>query len=162
MQFLKTLFWVALAVILVLFATENWNAVTMRLWGGLEADVKLPVLILASFLLGFLPMLIVHRARLWTMRRRVSRARPPGGYPMDDDRLQRLLDKQDIIDSILRYASGIDMRDRLGRSVAEQHGCREFGRGGRGLDPEPALTRAPEKCRLARIETVHRHPVRSE
>ena len=30
---------------------------------------------------------------------------------MDDSRLQRLLDKQEIIDSILRYASGIDMRD---------------------------------------------------
>ncbi len=72
MQFLKTLFWVALAVILVLFATVNWHAVTMNLWGGLQADVKLPVLILVSFLLGFLPMLIVHRARIWTMRRRLE------------------------------------------------------------------------------------------
>ena len=72
MQFLKTLFWVALAVILVLFADVNWEPVTMNLWGGLQADVKLPVLILISFLLGFLPMLIVHRARLWTMRRRLE------------------------------------------------------------------------------------------
>ncbi len=72
MQFLKTLFWVALAIILVLFATENWHSVTMRLWGGLEADVKLPVLIVASFLLGFLPMLIIHRARLWGLRRRLE------------------------------------------------------------------------------------------
>ena len=72
MQFLKTLFWVAVAVILVLFATENWNSVTIRLWGGLEADVKLPVLVIASFLLGFLPMLIIHRARLWSLRRRVE------------------------------------------------------------------------------------------
>ena len=46
MQFLKTLFWVALAVILVLFARANWTAVTLKLWGGLEADVKLPVLML--------------------------------------------------------------------------------------------------------------------
>ena len=72
MQFLKTLFWVALAVILVLFATVNWSAVTINLWGGLQADVKLPVLILASFLAGFLPMLVVHRARIWTMRRRLE------------------------------------------------------------------------------------------
>jgi uncharacterized integral membrane protein len=72
MQFLKTLFWVALAVILVLFATVNWHAVTMNLWGGLQADVKLPILVLVSFLLGFLPMLIVHRARIWTMRRRLE------------------------------------------------------------------------------------------
>ena len=72
MQFLKTLFWVALAVVLVLFANVNWTAVTLRLWGGLEADVKLPVLILVAFLLGFLPMLIVHRARVWTLRRRIE------------------------------------------------------------------------------------------
>lgn len=72
MHFLKTLFWVALAVAIVLFTTVNWNAVTIHLWGGLEADVKLPVLVLASFLLGFLPMLIFHRARMWGMKRRVE------------------------------------------------------------------------------------------
>ena len=70
MQFLKTLFWVALAVVLVLFAHVNWKPVTIDLWGGLQADVKLPMLVLASFLLGFLPMFAVHRARMWTVRRR--------------------------------------------------------------------------------------------
>lgn len=72
MQFLKTLFWVVLAVGLVLFATVNWNLVTVRLWGGLEADVKLPVLVLASFLAGLLPMLVLYRARIWSMRRRLD------------------------------------------------------------------------------------------
>ena len=72
MQFLKTLFWVALAVILVLFGSVNWTPVTLKLWGGLEADVKLPVLMLFAFLAGFLPMLVVHRARLWTLRRRLE------------------------------------------------------------------------------------------
>jgi uncharacterized integral membrane protein len=72
MQFLKTLFWVAVAIILVLFASVNWSPVTIRLWGGLEADVKLPVLVLFSFLIGFLPMLILHRARIWSMRRRME------------------------------------------------------------------------------------------
>jgi uncharacterized integral membrane protein len=70
MQFLKTLFWVALAVILVLFAHANWQPATLNLWGGLQADIKLPILILVSFLLGFAPMLIVHRARMWGMKRR--------------------------------------------------------------------------------------------
>lgn len=72
MQFLKTLFWVALAVALVLFATVNWHAVTITLWGGLQADVKLPILVLGAFLLGFLPMLLVHRARMWSMKRRME------------------------------------------------------------------------------------------
>lgn len=70
MQFLKTLFWVALAVVLVLFARANWVAVTVELWGGLEADIKLPVLVFAAFLVGFLPTLILYRARLWSLRRR--------------------------------------------------------------------------------------------
>lgn len=72
MQFLKTLFWVALAVILVLFAHVNWRAVTLDLWGGLQADVKLPMLILLSFLLGFLPMFTLYRARMWRMTRRLD------------------------------------------------------------------------------------------
>ncbi len=70
MQFLKTLFWIALTVVLVLFAKANWNAVSLKLWGGLEADVKLPVLVLAAFLLGFLPTFIVYRTRLWSLGRR--------------------------------------------------------------------------------------------
>jgi uncharacterized integral membrane protein len=72
MQFLKTLFWVVLAIILVLFAKNNWEPVTLNLWGGLQADVKKPVLIMASFLIGFLPTLILHRARLWSLRRRIE------------------------------------------------------------------------------------------
>jgi putative membrane protein len=72
MQFLKTLFWIALTVVLVLFAKANWNAVTLKLWGGLEADVKLPVLVLFAFLIGFLPTFIVYRARLWGLRRRLE------------------------------------------------------------------------------------------
>ncbi len=70
MQFLKTLFWVILAVVLVLFAHANWNVVTLNLWGGLQADVKLPVLVIGAFLLGFLPTLILYRTRLWSIRRR--------------------------------------------------------------------------------------------
>lgn len=70
MQFLKTLFWVALAVVLVLFARANWVAAELKLWGGLVADIKLPVLVFAAFLIGFLPTLILYRARLWSLRRR--------------------------------------------------------------------------------------------
>ena len=72
MQFLKTLFWVALAVGLVLFASVNWHSVTVTLWGGLAADIKLPVLVLGAFLLGFLPTFLLYRARMWTMRRRME------------------------------------------------------------------------------------------
>jgi uncharacterized integral membrane protein len=72
MQFLKTLFWVALAVVLVLFSVANWRPATLVLWGGLEADVKLPVLLLGAFLIGFLPTFLLYRARLWSLRRKLE------------------------------------------------------------------------------------------
>ena len=72
MQFLKTLFWVILAIVMVLFASANWQSVTLNLWGGLQADVKLPALVIFAFLIGFLPTLIVYRARVWSLRRRLE------------------------------------------------------------------------------------------
>ena len=72
MQFLKTLFWVLLAVFIALFASRNWSDVTLNLWGDIQVDIKLPFLLLMVFLLGFLPTFLIERARLWSMRRRVE------------------------------------------------------------------------------------------
>ena len=72
MQFLKTLFWVALAVVLVLFSKANWHVVTIELWGGLEVDTWLPILVFAAFVLGFLPTFLLYQARLWSLRRRLE------------------------------------------------------------------------------------------
>jgi putative membrane protein len=72
MQFLKTLFWVMFAVVMVLFARDNWQVVHVNLWAGLIADVKLPMLVLFAFLAGFLPTFIIYRARIWSLRRRLE------------------------------------------------------------------------------------------
>jgi putative membrane protein len=72
MQFLKTLFWVLLAVLVALFATRNWADTTLSLWGDIQADIKIPILLLVVFLLGFLPTWLIMRARLWSMRRRLE------------------------------------------------------------------------------------------
>ena len=72
MQFLRTLFWVLLAVTVVLFATRNWFDVTLNLWGDIQVDIKAPVLLAVMFLLGFLPTFLVYRARLWALRRRIE------------------------------------------------------------------------------------------
>jgi uncharacterized integral membrane protein len=72
MQFLKTLFWVLLAVFIALFASRNWSDVTLSLWGDIQVDIKIPVLMAVMFLLGFLPTFLIERARLWAMRRRVE------------------------------------------------------------------------------------------
>ena len=73
MQFLKTLFWVVVSIALVLFAVYNWRPVTLNLWSGLQADVKLPVLVGGAFLLGFLPTYFIYRGRIWALRRRYER-----------------------------------------------------------------------------------------
>jgi uncharacterized integral membrane protein len=77
MQFLRTLFWVVLAVFLAIIARNNWSDVTINLWGSLQADVKLPLLVLVAALLGFLPTFLWGRARLWRLERRLSVANPP-------------------------------------------------------------------------------------
>ena len=71
MRFLKTLLWVTVIVGLVVFATNNWQPVSLRLWGGLRLDTKLPALVLAAFLLGFLPVYILHLTQVWRMKRRI-------------------------------------------------------------------------------------------
>ena len=72
MQFLKTLLWVLLAVVLALFASRNWVPVTLALWGDIRADVKLPALLLLLFLAGFLPTWLTMRAKLWALDRRLE------------------------------------------------------------------------------------------
>jgi lipopolysaccharide assembly protein A len=74
MQFLKTLFWVVIAVLAVIFSYNNWMPVTITLWSGVLLDTRLPVLLLATFLLGLVPYFILHRATRWSMRRKLENA----------------------------------------------------------------------------------------
>ena len=81
MQFLKTIFWVLIAVLVALLASRNWLPVPLWLWGDIVIDIKLPLLLLLTFLLGWLPTWLIMRARLWTCTRRLealerSRAEP--------------------------------------------------------------------------------------
>jgi putative membrane protein len=71
MQFLKGLFWFLLAVVLVVFAFANWTTVPIKLWGGLVAEVNLPMLLLVMFLLGLVPTLLYHHAVRWRLRNRL-------------------------------------------------------------------------------------------
>lgn len=78
MQFLRTLFWVVVAVFLAIMATNNWTDVTLNLWGSLQLDIKVPLLIAVAFLAGFLPPFLILRGRLWTLKRRLAALeRPP-------------------------------------------------------------------------------------
>ncbi|MFL6726836.1 MAG: lipopolysaccharide assembly protein LapA domain-containing protein [Sphingomicrobium sp.] len=72
MQFLKTVFWVLIAVVVALFSFRNWFDVTVNLWGDIQADIKLPVLLVVIFLIGFLPTWLIMRTRIWSHRRRIE------------------------------------------------------------------------------------------
>lgn len=83
MQFLKILFWSLLAFVAAVFTFGNWTNVTIQLFGGLVAEVNLPLLLLATFLLGFLPTLVYQhwirfrlRQRLTAAERALAAARP--------------------------------------------------------------------------------------
>jgi lipopolysaccharide assembly protein A len=84
MQFLKTLAWVVVAAFLAILGSRNWHDVTLNLWGDIQADVKVPVLIVFAFLIGWVPTILIYRARMWRLRQRLdsferqqSATRPP-------------------------------------------------------------------------------------
>jgi len=72
MNFLKTLFWIVLSAVVVLFSINNWLPVTISLWGGLEADVKIPIFALFCFLLGFTPTILYYRTKAWRLGKRLN------------------------------------------------------------------------------------------
>jgi lipopolysaccharide assembly protein A len=71
-RFLKILFWLVVAVVVTMFAMQNWRDVTIDLWGNLQADIKIPMLLLIAFLIGFVPVWMVYRTKLWRLNNKVS------------------------------------------------------------------------------------------
>ena len=82
MQFLKTLFWMVLAVSIAIVATRNWRDVTIDLWGPLALDIKLPLLMGLMVLLGGLPTWLLYRSRLWQVKRRLIQLERPAPPPV--------------------------------------------------------------------------------
>jgi lipopolysaccharide assembly protein A len=73
MNIIRTLFWVVVAVVLVIFAMNNWEPVTIKIWPGWKVlDTKLPALVIGAFLLGMVPMYVMFRASRWSLKRRLE------------------------------------------------------------------------------------------
>lgn len=94
MSFLKTLFWIVVAVIVALFCFNNWTVVAINLWNGLILETKLPLLLGTFFLLGLIPPLLLWQATRYRLRRlaapapaRVMAATPAPSVPEYGDRL---------------------------------------------------------------------------
>lgn len=81
MQFIKTAFWVIVAVAIALFSKANWvvaptysGYIPVKLWGDIIVETRLPILIVFAFLLGLVPMWIFACVTRWRMRRRLASA----------------------------------------------------------------------------------------
>lgn len=74
MQFLRTAFWVILAMIIMLFTFTNWTPVTINIWGGNMVETKLPLVVIVAFLAGSLPFWLLHKTTRWRMGRRLESA----------------------------------------------------------------------------------------
>ena len=72
MQIVRTIVWVLLLIVLLIFSINNWNPVQVKIWEGLVLETKIPALVVISFLLGLLPMWLLHKITAFSARRRIS------------------------------------------------------------------------------------------
>ena len=72
MQIIRTIVWVILLIALLLFSINNWQDVEVKIWEGLILQTKLPALVVVSFLLGLVPMWLLHKGARWRFNRRIG------------------------------------------------------------------------------------------
>lgn len=72
MQFLRTAFWVILAVAIALFCKANNRPMEVKIWGDIVWETRIWFPILLAFLLGALPLWLVGRATKWRLKRKLD------------------------------------------------------------------------------------------
>ncbi|WP_375198024.1 hypothetical protein [Sphingobium sp.] len=72
MQFLRTAWWVVIAVAAALFFKANNRPVDIKIWGDIVWSTKIWFPMLLAYLLGALPFWIMARATRWRMKRKLE------------------------------------------------------------------------------------------
>jgi hypothetical protein len=72
MQIIRTIVWVLVLVALLVFAINNWTPISVKIWEGLLLETKIPALVIVAFLIGLVPMWVVHRGAKWRLERRIA------------------------------------------------------------------------------------------
>jgi uncharacterized membrane protein YciS (DUF1049 family) len=72
MKYVRMIVWVLLLVVLVAFSVANWQPVEVKIWDNLILETKIPALVVVAFLLGLVPMWLVHRGVRWRLERRIA------------------------------------------------------------------------------------------
>lgn len=72
MQIIRTLVWVLILVMLLVFTAFNWRPVEVTIWTNTVLETKIPALVIVAFLLGLVPMWLIHRGTKWRLGRRIA------------------------------------------------------------------------------------------
>lgn len=73
MHIVRTIVWILLLVALGIFSWANWDPrITVYIWQGIVVDTRLPAIVILAFLLGFVPIWLLHRTSKWQSRRRIA------------------------------------------------------------------------------------------
>lgn len=73
MQIVRTIIWVLVLVVIALFTFANWDErATVNIWSDLVWDTRLPAVAVVSFVLGLIPMWLLHRGTKWRLSRRIQ------------------------------------------------------------------------------------------
>lgn len=73
---MRALRWTLVGIVLAifaLFAFSNWTPVPLVLPDGARVLVPLPIIVFGAFLIGWLPLLLLHTASRATWRRRIAK-----------------------------------------------------------------------------------------
>ncbi|RDC60193.1 hypothetical protein HME9302_01393 [Alteripontixanthobacter maritimus] len=93
MQVMRTVVWVILLVGLLLFSFFNWKPVEVTIWDNLVLETKVPALVIVAFLLGLVPMWLLHRGAKWRLTRRIAALE-------EAQRTQARYDQQNVQDAL--------------------------------------------------------------
>ena len=77
MQMIRTLLLLLIAIALTAFVAINWDTVPVRFWPAgqgeyLKFDWPVGFVALFFFLLGMLPMWLLHKGAAWRLKRRIG------------------------------------------------------------------------------------------
>jgi len=76
MQIVRTVVWILITAILVAFMAMNWDRAPVNFWpledSYLRFEWPVGIIALFFFLLGLVPMWLLHRAGRWRLNRRIS------------------------------------------------------------------------------------------
>ena len=76
MRVIRTSVWIVITALLVAFIAMNWGKSPVNIWpvegGYLHFDWPIGFIALVFFLLGLVPMWLLHKAGSWRLNRRIN------------------------------------------------------------------------------------------